>query len=118
VSTRRVIHGAAQATPLLWPVALLVGLPEEAPTAGPPQHPADDLPAALDPRWLTADVVGLARAIREGRLPGLLPILADALEEAGCADPVILSHCRAGESEAETSWVVDLLLGEGRSGSA
>jgi len=55
-------------------------------------------PVRLDPAWLAwndACLVKMARAIYdEGRF-GDLPILADALEEAGCADADILNHCRA-----------------------
>jgi hypothetical protein len=40
----------------------------------------------------------------------LLPILADALEEAGCTDPEILGHCRGEEEHVRGCWVVDLIL--------
>jgi hypothetical protein len=40
-----------------------------------------------------------------------LPVLADALEEAGCAERLILDHCRAGKRHARTCWVVNFLLG-------
>jgi hypothetical protein len=40
-----------------------------------------------------------------------LPILADALEEAGCNDPEILAHCRAAGPHFRGCWVIDLLLG-------
>ena len=43
-------------------------------------------PVAIDPRWRTADVLGLARAIYEERAFDRLPLLADALMDAGCAD--------------------------------
>ena len=36
----------------------------------------------------------MARAIYDGRRFDELPILADALEEAGCTDAAILAHCR------------------------
>jgi hypothetical protein len=51
----------------------------------------------LDPRWLaweSATVVRLARGIDEDGAFERMPILADALEEAGCADTEILNHCR------------------------
>jgi hypothetical protein len=41
-----------------------------------------------------------------------LPLLADALEEAGCADADILAHCRSGGGHLRGCWVVDLLLGK------
>src|SRR4051794_13302559 len=54
---------------------------------------------ALDPVWLAWDggiIPKLAAAICEERAFDRLPVLADALEEAGCADEQILGHCRSG----------------------
>ncbi len=73
-------------------------------------------PALADPAWLTwADgtVPRLAQAIYEGRRFEQLPILADALEEAGCADAAILGHCRSPAAHARGCWGLDLLLGKG-----
>ena len=41
-----------------------------------------------------------------------MPILADALEEAGCDNPNILSHCREPGVHVRGCWVVDLVLGK------
>jgi hypothetical protein len=41
-----------------------------------------------------------------------MPILADALEEAGCDNVDILAHCRGGGEHVRGCWVVDLLLGK------
>src|SRR5436309_2819146 len=41
-----------------------------------------------------------------------LPILADALEDAGCADAAILDHCRRAGGHCRGCWVVDLILGK------
>ena len=68
-------------------------------------------PAALDPRWRTADVVGLARGIYEDRAFDRLPLLADALMDAESDDEDILSHCRAAGPHVRGCWVVDLVLG-------
>jgi hypothetical protein len=68
-------------------------------------------PATLDPTWLTADVRGLAVAAYEERAFDRLPILADALAEAGCDDESVLGHCRGGGPHARGCWVVDLVLG-------
>src|SRR5436190_1367926 len=46
-----------------------------------------------DPAWRTRDVLALARLARDGE-PDLMPILADALQDAGCDDERILGHCR------------------------
>jgi hypothetical protein len=54
----------------------------------------------------------LAEAIYETRRFDDLPILADALEEAGCSDAAILEHCRGGGEHVRGCWVVDLALGK------
>jgi hypothetical protein len=66
----------------------------------------------VDPRWRTADAVGLARGIYEDRAFDRLPILADALIEAGCDDESILGHCRGHGPHVRGCWVVDLVLGK------
>jgi hypothetical protein len=69
-------------------------------------------PITLAPTWLTSTVVGLASAIYADRAFDRLPILADALEEAGCNEPAVLAHCRSDGPHARGCWVVDLLLGK------
>ncbi len=64
-----------------------------------------------DPSWFTSNTVSLARAIYDNRRFDDLPILADALEEAGCVDEIILAHCRETPTHARGCWVLDLLLG-------
>jgi hypothetical protein len=64
-----------------------------------------------DSTWLTSTVVQLARAIYEERAFDRIPILADALEDAGCSDADILAHCRGGGEHVRGCWVVDLLTG-------
>jgi hypothetical protein len=54
----------------------------------------------------------LARAIYADRTFDHLPILADALEEVGCIDAEILSHCRQPGKHVRGCWVVDLVLGK------
>jgi hypothetical protein len=71
---------------------------------------------AVDPSWLAWNdgiVAKLAAAIYEGRRFADLPILADALEDAGCADAAILAHCRGAGEHVRGCWVVDLLTGRG-----
>ncbi|QDU20371.1 hypothetical protein ETAA1_23230 [Urbifossiella limnaea] len=41
-----------------------------------------------------------------------MPVLADALEDAGCADNDILAHCRGDGPHVRGCWVVDLVLGK------
>ena len=69
-------------------------------------------PATADPRRLTSTAVSLARSIYEDRAFDRMPILADALEEAGCDDADLLAHCRGGGPHARGCWAVDLLLGK------
>lgn len=68
-------------------------------------------PAAVDPEWRTAAVVGLAEFVDAGRAWDRLPVLADALEDAGCTDPDLIGHLRGPGPHARGCWVVDGLLG-------
>lgn len=71
----------------------------------------------VDPAWLAwnAGTVGsLARGIRDASDFTRLPVLADALEEAGCTNTALLNHCRDSESHERSCWVVDLLLGKSK----
>jgi hypothetical protein len=76
---------------------------------GNPFHPAPVDLAWL--RWHGACVEELARALYQERRHADLPILADALEDAGCQHEVVLSHCRAGGDHVHGCWVLDALLG-------
>jgi hypothetical protein len=67
------------------------------------------VPGFLDPAWLIEDVVMLRDAIAAQRAFDRLPILADALEEAGCDHLPILGHLRANDDHGHHCWVVDLL---------
>jgi hypothetical protein len=72
-------------------------------------------PVAVDPDWLTwngGTVPKLAQAIYDQRRFQDLPILADALEEAGCTNADILNHCRQPGEHVRGCWVVDLVLGK------
>lgn len=70
-------------------------------------------PVALDPAWLTSDVLALAKGIYDDRAFDRIPILADALQDAGCACEDVLSHCRdAHATHVRGCWVLDLLLGK------
>lgn len=72
-----------------------------------------DSPRLLDSSWLSWNggiVRKLAQSIADERAWDRLPILADALEEAGCGDPELLEHCRADEPHGECCWIIDILL--------
>jgi hypothetical protein len=60
--------------------------------------------------WRTSTVTAVARAIYEDRRFADLPILADALEEAGCSDADILAHLRSGGDHVRGCWPLDLVL--------
>jgi hypothetical protein len=78
-------------------------------------------PVVVEPGWLSwneATVPRLAQAAYEGRqLPqgyldtARLAVLADALEEAGCADPHLLAHLRSPGPHVRGCFAVDALLG-------
>jgi hypothetical protein len=68
-------------------------------------------PCRLDDHQKTPAVIALATAAYDSRDFSCLPILADALEEAGCDDADILSHCRGEGTHVRGCWVVDLVLG-------
>jgi hypothetical protein len=69
-------------------------------------------PVAVEPDWLSIDVVAIAKASYDARAFDHLPILADALEEAGCDNADILAHCRSDRSHVRGCWVVDRILGK------
>jgi hypothetical protein len=62
--------------------------------------------------WNERVVVKLAQGIYDERAFDRLALLADALEEAGCDNQELLSHCRSGSDHARGCWVIDLLLGK------
>jgi hypothetical protein len=68
---------------------------------------------AVEPDWLTwreGTVVRLAQAIRDERAFDRLPILGDALEDAGCTDKEILTHCRRPGEHGCGCWLIESLL--------
>jgi hypothetical protein len=67
---------------------------------------------ALDRTWLTSAVKGLAESIYADRAFENMPILADALEDAGCDNQDILVHCRQPGGHCRGCWLVDLVLGK------
>ncbi len=75
-------------------------------------------PIALDHAWLTPTVLTLAQAAYDERSlptgtldPARLAVLADALEDAGYADPELLGHLRGPGLHVRGCWALDLLLG-------
>lgn len=68
---------------------------------------------AFAPSWVTSTVHALADQMYESRDFGTMPILADALQDAGCDSDDILDHCRGSRPHARGCWVVDLILAKG-----
>ncbi len=70
-------------------------------------------PVACDPAWRTDTAMSLARGMYESREFSAMPILADALQDAGCDNDDVLNHCRdAKQVHVRGCWVVDLVLGK------
>jgi hypothetical protein len=69
-------------------------------------------PITLDLSLLTPTVVNIAQTIYNDRAFDRMPEVADALEEAGCANAEILNHCRSEGPHVRGCWVVDLILGK------
>jgi hypothetical protein len=69
-------------------------------------------PATINATWQTSNVTALARSIYDDRAFDRLPILADALEDAGCDNADILQHCRSGGEHVRGCWIIDLVLGK------
>lgn len=65
----------------------------------------------FDPSWRSEDAVLLAKGMYESRDFSAMPVLGDALEEAGCENEEVLNHCRASGVHVRGCWVVDAILG-------
>ena len=70
-------------------------------------------PVTFSPEWRTETAVAIARGMYESRDFSAMPILADALQDAGCDNDEILDHCRGPGPHVRGCWVVDLVLGKG-----
>lgn len=64
------------------------------------------------PEWRTSTAVMLARQMYESREFDAMPILADALQDAGCDSDDVLAHCRGPGPHVRGCWVCDLVLGK------
>jgi hypothetical protein len=70
-------------------------------------------PASFSPEWRTDTARALARQMYDRRDFSPMPILADALQDAGCDSDDILNHCRDSTvTHVRGCWVVDLVLGK------
>jgi hypothetical protein len=78
---------------------------------GNPFRPSPPLPAAVL-AWNDSTVRRLAEGIYEERAFHRLPILADALVDAGCEDEELIGHCRSEGLHVRGCWAIDLILGK------
>jgi hypothetical protein len=78
---------------------------------GNPFRPPQPVPPAVL-AWNHGTAPRIAQSIYDDRAFGRLPVLADALEDAGCADPDLLGHLREPGPHARGCWALDLLLGK------
>jgi hypothetical protein len=67
-------------------------------------------PVSFSPEWRTSTAVALARQMYDSRDFSAMPILADALQDAGCDNADVLAHCRGPVPHVRGCWVVDLML--------
>jgi hypothetical protein len=87
---------AAEAGVHAWLLADIVGNPFRTPV--------------VEPAWLTSTVVSLARGVYEERAFERMPLLMDALLDAGCHNEAVLEHCRGPNNHVRGCWLIDLLL--------
>jgi hypothetical protein len=74
-------------------------------------NPAE--PGRFSPEWRTSTATALAQQMYESREFSAMPILADALQDAGCDNDEVFSHCRdTSLVHARGCWVLDLVLGK------
>jgi hypothetical protein len=70
-------------------------------------------PVKFSPKWRTSTAVALAKQMYKSNDFGAMPILADALQDAGCGSEEVLGHCRdAKQTHVRGCWVVDGVLGK------
>jgi hypothetical protein len=70
-------------------------------------------PVTFDSAWRTDTAMSLSRRMYESRDFSAMPILADALQGAGCENEDILDHCRGPGPHVRGCWVVDRVLSKG-----
>ncbi len=70
-------------------------------------------PVAFSPNWRTDTALTLARQMYDAREFSAAPILADALQDAGCDSDDLLNHLRdTSATHVRGCWALDLVLGK------
>ena len=68
-------------------------------------------PTPFADSWRTETVMSVANGMYGSRDFSAMPILADALQDAGCENEGILNHCHDGKAtHVRGCWLVDLVL--------
>ena len=62
--------------------------------------------------WHGGLVVQLAREIYDEQAFVRLPILADALLDAGCDNEELICHCRRRDDHVRGCWALDVVIGK------
>lgn len=121
-ATARVAHTAASGhVELLFRHVSLIGQVEAQRRAGAAESAAQaefvrDVfsnpfrPVAFSHEWRSSTTVALARTMYEAREFSAMPILADALQDAGCDSDDVLNHCRGSRPHVKGCWVCDLVM--------
>jgi len=68
-------------------------------------------PISVEPSWLTPTVLTLAHIVRTERTFELMPVLGDALQDAGCDNAEVIDHCYGPSPHVVGCWLVDSLSG-------
>lgn len=68
-------------------------------------------PVSFEPSCRTSTAVALAQRMYESHDFSIMPILGDALQDAGCDSAEILDHCRGAGPHVRGCWVVDFVAG-------
>jgi hypothetical protein len=69
-------------------------------------------PVEFSSDWRTDTAMSLAKQMYDSREFGAMPILADALQDAGCDNEAVLDHCRGTGPHVRGCWVIDFVLGK------
>ncbi len=107
--------------PVDWAIMLTDSARQEEYATLPPRHAPPFLrdiygnpfgPIAFDASWLTSTVVAIAQGMYDSHDFDAMPVLADAIQDAGCDNADILTHCRGDGPHVRGCWVIDAILGK------
>jgi len=67
-------------------------------------------PVEIVRKWLSSTVLTLRRVIHTDRAFHLMPVLGDALQDAGCDHTAVLEHCYGPGPHVAGCWLLDAIL--------